>query len=423
MLKRHFTNRIAHLSVTSFLGTLEPCVRLLVTDPLYKKELKLWKSIPVHDKKFDYTFYTDHPQVVHLTKWEEYDRSEGWYQIPFFIEEGSNHADVSEQDGKLILHKSTDLNREWENHCKRLNEIVCKHKLDAIYDRMGEMSRQETYTPEGTVVYAQLDSLFTANKSRGFSKKEALLRNELFEQIEVLRKANKLYSAAYLALQRQADNIGIEMEKAALDYFGDHAPTLAGLYYLEEKVYAYTHNDKNNDRYLLPYALYRKHFIRQWKDNPLAKNIESMVDAKHRFKVGEKYLPYQADDLNGKAVSVDKVIRGKWALVDLWTPWCGPCRTHARELIPLHKCYQPKGFVIVGIAREDELKDVRAALEEEKYPWLQLVDLKDKYQIWLKHGLENATGGTILIDPQGKIAAINPTLKELKKMLATAYKD
>ena len=85
--------------------------------------------------------------------------------------------------------------------------------------------------------------------------------------------------------------------------------------------------------------------------------------------------------------------------------------------------YQPKGFVIVGIAREDELKDVWAALEEEKYPWLQLVDLKDKYQIWLKHGLENATGGTILIDPQGKIAAINPTLKELKKMLATTYKD
>ena len=108
------------------------------------------------------------------------------------------------------------------------------------------------------------------------------------------------------------------------------------------------------------------------------------------MKVGSKYPDYVLEDLNGLRVSIGKIIKGKWALIDLWASWCGSCRSFSRILIPLYHKYKDRGFIIVGIAREKSVNDVLCALALEKYPWMQFVELEDKNSIWLKHGIENA---------------------------------
>lgn len=44
---------------------------------------------------------------------------------------------------------------------------------------------------------------------------------------------------------------------------------------------------------------------------------------------------------------------GKVMLVNLWATWCGPCRMETPELVRLHKEFQSKGVVMIGLSTED----------------------------------------------------------------------
>jgi len=60
-------------------------------------------------------------------------------------------------------------------------------------------------------------------------------------------------------------------------------------------------------------------------------------------------------DLNGNDVSLSD-FKGKVVLVNFWATWCEPCRTEIPWLIDLQHKYADKGFVILGIALDDEGK-------------------------------------------------------------------
>ena len=56
-------------------------------------------------------------------------------------------------------------------------------------------------------------------------------------------------------------------------------------------------------------------------------------------------------------------------------------------------------MAVVGVAREyDSLDDMRAAVEKDGYPWIQLYDLDGAEGIWNLYGLSTAGGGIFLID-------------------------
>jgi cytochrome c-type biogenesis protein len=64
-------------------------------------------------------------------------------------------------------------------------------------------------------------------------------------------------------------------------------------------------------------------------------------------------------DLDGNDVSLSEY-KGKVVLVNFWATWCEPCRVEIPWLIEMQKQYGPKGFVILGIALDEEGKSVVA---------------------------------------------------------------
>ena len=64
-------------------------------------------------------------------------------------------------------------------------------------------------------------------------------------------------------------------------------------------------------------------------------------------------------DLDGKDVSLSEY-KGKVVLVNFWATWCEPCRVEIPWLIEMQRQYGPKGFVILGIALDEEGKSVVA---------------------------------------------------------------
>jgi thiol-disulfide isomerase/thioredoxin len=76
-------------------------------------------------------------------------------------------------------------------------------------------------------------------------------------------------------------------------------------------------------------------------------------------KAGEPAPDLTLKDLNGNDVSLSD-FKGKVVLVNFWATWCDPCRAEIPWLIELQHKYADKGFVILGIALDDEGKKVVA---------------------------------------------------------------
>lgn len=162
----------------------------------------------------------------------------------------------------------------------------------------------------------------------------------------------------------------------------------------------------------LYYSIYEK----KYPNHPYTVQMENKLKGL-LVKVGGSYVDFTAPDFNGKPVRLSEQINGKVALIDLWASWCLPCRRASKSMIPVYEAFKDKGFTIVGVARENELAIGISAAKKDKYPWLNLIELKDKGRIWEKYNIQQSAGGTFLVDKNGIILAINPTDEEVKTIL------
>lgn len=60
---------------------------------------------------------------------------------------------------------------------------------------------------------------------------------------------------------------------------------------------------------------------------------------------------------------------GKVVLVNIWVPWCGPCRMETPGFVKLYEQYQNHGFEIVSVAVETNEKDVEAFIKKYSVRW------------------------------------------------------
>ncbi len=85
--------------------------------------------------------------------------------------------------------------------------------------------------------------------------------------------------------------------------------------------------------------------------------------------------------LDGKNVTLADYA-GKTVLVNIWAPWCGPCRMEAPGFAALYKEYHPKGFEIISVAVQTNETDVRSFVA--KYPMQWPVGIKDEVAMHYK---------------------------------------
>ena len=390
-----------------------PCVRLLFYDFDQDNRVRPPLSIPVRGNRFDYTYYTDKPEVKILTKWNEY--MEGsWYVIPFFVEQGENEITILPESQDLELHRATAANQEWKRIRQETDRRGDKCRLDEYYKIMREMSPKQKLTPEAFALYERLQTLYEKMEKLDEDKTLRDSISLLSKQCFKLEEAKKMYSPEYIQLSENIERIRSLVNQTMVTQMSK-SPSLPALY----RLYQLTAEavNKNSPELRPYYQIYQRSFAPLWSEHPLGKHLEYMTKAGIQMKVGEHYPLFEARDLDGKQVSVNGLIKGKWALVDLWASWCGPCRKNSKQMIPVYQKYADKGFTVVGIAREQNVSDALEAIRKDGYPWVQLIDLRDEFALWLRHGIGNAGGCTYLVNPEGKIVAIHPSAEEVEAIL------
>lgn len=234
-----------------------------------------------------------------------------------------------------------------------------------------------------------------------------------------MNKAGKEFSEEGIALNKKYKEYFEGIRQWKLDYM-QKEPTLNGLCILKQMLdraimmARYSPGEEDVSVYQ---DIFENKYKEKFSSHPYITDMERII-ASLNVKVGGSYIDFSAPDLEGNMVKLSDQIKGKVALIDLWASWCGPCRRLSSSMIPIYEAFKDKGFTVVGIARENNNTDaMKKAIEQDKYPWLNLVELNDKGNIWEMYGAGNSGGCTYLVDKDGKILAIHPSAEEVTKIL------
>jgi thiol-disulfide isomerase/thioredoxin len=366
-------------------------------------------KIPIVDGHFEYNLKTAASEKYTLILGEELENG-AFRSISFFAENGevdfNLYAGEEFDNNNISGGKLTDNMLTYEKEQKKIFDPIEKpfsQEIDSLWD-------SNKYFSEA--INTIMDRI------KGHEKDVEL--NELYRSRDELLETEKGYTPGVWYLNNKMDSI----RKLKFDWETKYIKANQDIFsysLLLDNVRWYKQYKKTTDLNVLSNlaTIYSKKFPL----HPYTKQMNTILEGIKTAAVGGMYIDFSAPTIDGKIIIASDIVAGKVSLLDMWASWCGPCRVTSKSYIPIYEKYKDKGFVILGVA--NEFKNTNAfkkAIEKDKYPWLNIIELENKNRIWDKYNISNSGGSTFLIDAKGVILAINPDAEQLDRLLGKLLK-
>lgn len=391
-----------------------------VIDRPYSKELILIKDgqdlrvsgvkIPIENNQFKYTLTAEEIENYSLTFDDELKQG-AMKPIPFFAEADTLHFTLYPMDlFKLNRLEGGTINQNFVRYQKVEEE---KFEFEKLHEEAEKLRKEEQFlTEEAYSIYLELNTVT-----------EKGLRDSLMRVYNHLEKEERLLTPAAIKI------VSLQKER-----FGDLI--IWKMQQIREQTSIITYTDlvsllkmaqypsKNPLPISIPelIAVYHKNYRPAFPNHPNTQRADDLIKSMQVIKVGGKYIDFTAPDFEGNPVQLSTKIKGKIVLINLWASWCGPCRHHGKDMIPVYEAYNDKGFEVIGVARERKKENGEQAAKMDGYPWINLLELDDKQLIWRKYGIETSGGGLFLVDTDGTILAVSPTAEQVRTILESRLK-
>jgi len=104
-------------------------------------------------------------------------------------------------------------------------------------------------------------------------------------------------------------------------------------------------------------------------------------------------------------------------LLDFWASWCKPCRAENPNVVAAYHAYKDKNFTILGISLDEDKAAWTGAIQQDSLTWNHMSDLKQWQSAAVNTFKISGIPYNMLVDPQGKIIAVDLRGKELHDKL------
>ena len=192
-----------------------------------------------------------------------------------------------------------------------------------------------------------------------------------------------------------------------------HADLLATTYFVNELLAAGYPLDKIENYY---------HVVKpEVKDSPQGRSIKAMIDEIRGTTVGSMAPDIDLPTLEGENVKLSS-LRGHYVLLDFWASWCGPCCKEIPALRALYEKFEKNGFRIYAVSLDSKRGAWSGTSKELEIPWINVSSLEGSSCPVAKTYRVSGVPKHFLIDPEGRIVAINLFGEELEAKVASLYK-
>ena len=227
---------------------------------------------------------------------------------------------------------------------------------------------------------------------------------------------NEEYTAFNQALKGLAKPSEKVLEQKADSFINQHHSSLVSIYLLN----TYFVQKEKPD-----YAKIKKIIERMTgtlQDNPIIGQIKEGIKKKEVIATN-KMIPYfSLLDEKGKRVTRSVNFKDKYLLMHFWASWDEPSMKNMAVLRQIKRANKKnKKFNMLGISLDIDKKAWKEAIKQDTLTWKQVCDFDGwNADIMKQYAITNLPT-SILVNPSGKIVALNPTEEEIKQI--TTKKD
>ncbi len=264
------------------------------------------------------------------------------------------------------------------------------------------------YTTPGSKVNEDLKKMFGS-----FIQKDSVLKfqNTLVDSLQKAKAKDSVFQVATLA----ADKSFTDLKKILHDFINTQANGTA-VYFAVGMAKKF--NSETEWNAILQLALKRFPEHPGLKLLQVNSSAQNSMDKQGQQLIGKPVPDISLPDTSGKPVAVSS-FKGKWLLIDFWASWCAPCRTENPNVVAAFNQYKSKNFTVLGISLDLQKSAWLKAIYQDQLAWTHISDL----QQWQGKAPEtygiNGIPFNILVDPAGKVIAVNLRGKVLLEILAT----
>jgi thiol-disulfide isomerase/thioredoxin len=152
-----------------------------------------------------------------------------------------------------------------------------------------------------------------------------------------------------------------------------------------------------------------------------AEQASKAAGAKKRLESIGKPLELKGKTTEAKNFDLAQY-KGKTVLVQYWATWCELCKQDMQQLKTLQAKYSQKGFHVVGVNLDNDVREANKYLVENRWPWPQLFEVGGMDSRFANELGIMTLPTMLLIDKNGRVVRRNVHASELDGELSKLLK-